>query len=75
MERVWAATFGEAERMELERVILDDDPRAALEFVKKVIYPKVKDSEKPGACFHDVEKPVDGLGREVSRHKRLGTFD
>ncbi|HEY5493117.1 MAG TPA: hypothetical protein VIK15_00865 [Candidatus Anoxymicrobiaceae bacterium] len=75
MERVWAVSFGENERMELERVIMDDDAEAALGFVKKVIYPKVKEAEKPGSCFHDVEKPVDEVGRQVSKHKRLGTFD
>lgn len=75
MGRVWAVSFGESERMELERVMMDDDQAAALDFVKKVIYPRVKDAEKPGSCFHDVEKPVDEVGRQVSRHKRLGTFD
>ena len=75
MERVWAVSFGENERMALERVVMDDDRAAALEFVKNVIYPKVKEAEKPGACFHDVEKPVDEVGRQVSKHKRLGTFD
>jgi hypothetical protein len=75
MERVWAVSFGENERMELERVIMDDDAEAALVFVKTVIYPKVKEAEKPGSCFHDVAKPVDEVGRQVSRHKRLGTFD
>jgi len=75
MGRVWAVSFGEKERMELERVVMDDDPEAALGFVKKVIYPKVKEAEKPGSCFHDVEKPVDEVGRPVNRHKRLGTFD
>lgn len=75
LERKWAVSFGENERMELERVVIDDDPSAALDFVKKVIYPKVKESEKPGSCFHDVEKPVEEVGRQVNRHKRLGTFD
>jgi hypothetical protein len=75
MTRTWAVSFGENERMELERVIMDDDQQAALDFIKKVIYPKVKEAEKPGSCFHDVAKPVDGVGREVNRHKRLGTFD
>ncbi len=75
MGRVWAVSFGESERMELERIVVDDDEPMALDFVRRVIYPKVKEAEKPGACFHDVDKPVDGVGREVSRHKRLGTFD
>jgi hypothetical protein len=75
MTRTWGVSFGESERMELERVIMDDDQQAALDFIKKVIYPKVKEAEKPGSCFHDVAKPVDGVSREVNRHKRLGTFD
>jgi hypothetical protein len=75
MARIWTASFTESERMDLERVVLDDDAAAALEFVKNVIYPGVKDSEKPGACFADVDKPVDKIGRQVNRHKRLGTFD
>ncbi len=75
MGRVWAVSFGEKERMDLERILVDDDPKAALSFVKDVIYPKVKEAEKPGACFQDVEKPVDGVARQVNRHKRLGTFD
>lgn len=75
MGRVWAVTFGESERMELERIMMDDDEGVALDFIRRVIYPQVKEAEKPGACFQDVDKPVDELGREVSRHKRLGTFD
>lgn len=75
MGRVWAVSFGENERMELERIIIDEDPSEALDFVLKVIYPQVKEAEKPGACFHDVDKPVDEVGRQVSKHKRLGTFD
>jgi hypothetical protein len=75
MTRTWAVSFGESERMELERVIMDEDAEAALGFIRKVIYPKVKEAEKPGSCFHDVEKPVDDVGREVNKHKRLGTFD
>jgi hypothetical protein len=75
MARTWAVSFGEAERMELERVMMDEDTEAALGFIRNVIYPKVKEAEKPGSCFHDVDKPVDEVGREVSRHKRLGTFD
>ncbi|MHB8895595.1 MAG: hypothetical protein ACYC99_10525 [Candidatus Geothermincolia bacterium] len=75
MGRVWAVSFGEGERMELERIVMDDDSEMAMDFVRRVIYPKVKEGEKPGACFHDVDKPVDDIGRAVNRHKRLGTFD
>ena len=72
--RTWGLSFGEAERMELERVVMDGDGDAALDFVRKVIYPKVKESEKPGGCFHDTDKPVERLGRPVDRHKKLGDF-
>lgn len=74
MAKIWAVSFGEAERMELERVMIDEDPQAAMAFVKEVIYPRVKESEKPGACFHDVDKPVEDIGRSVERHKKLGDF-
>ena len=69
----WAVSFGENERMELERIMLDSDPEAALEFLDKVIYPKVKESEKPGSCFHDTSKPVEHLDRPVDKHKKLGS--
>ncbi|MDY6794149.1 MAG: hypothetical protein SWK76_02525 [Actinomycetota bacterium] len=72
--KTWGLSFGENERMELERVVMDDDPEAALAFVKEVIYPKVKESEKPGSCFHDTTKPVDELERTVDRHKKFGNF-
>jgi len=75
MARVWAISFGESERMALERIMMDEDPELAMDFVRDVVYRQVKEIEKPGACFHDVDKPVDGVGREVNRHKRLGTFD
>jgi hypothetical protein len=72
--KTWAVSFGESERMELERIMMDEDSASAMEFLKNVIYPKVKESEKPGSCFHDVEKPVKDLGRPVERHKKLGDF-
>ena len=72
--KTWGLSFGENERMELERVVMDDDHEAALAFVKEVIYPKVKEAEKPGSCFHDTTKPVDELERTVDRHKKFGDF-
>jgi hypothetical protein len=60
--------------MELERIVVDKDQEAALAFLQKVIYPKVKESEKPGSCFHDSSKPVGELERPVSDHKKLGDF-
>jgi hypothetical protein len=73
MSRTWAVSFGETERMDLERIVMDSDPDSALEFLKKVIYPKVKEAEKPGSCFHDVSKPVDDVGRPIEKHKDLGS--
>lgn len=75
MARTWAVSFGESERMELERAVMDEDREAALVFLKSVVYPKVKESEKTGSCFHDVEKPVDEVGRPVKKHKGIGSFD
>jgi hypothetical protein len=72
MPRSWGLSFGEKERMELERIIVDKDAASALEFMEKVIYPKIKESEKPGSCFHDTAKTVEKLERPVSRHKKLG---
>ena len=74
MARTWAVSFGEVERMELERIMMDEDAAAAVEFLRKVIYPKVKEAEKPGSCFHDVSKPVEDLPRPVETHKKMGDF-
>ncbi|MBN2028022.1 MAG: hypothetical protein JW854_14830 [Actinobacteria bacterium] len=74
MAKTWGLSFGETERMELERIVMDGDAGAALLFVREVIYPKVKESEKPGSCFHETSKPVDKLDRPVSKHKKLGDF-
>jgi len=72
--RTWGLSFGEKERLELERIIMDRDQEAALAFLQKVVYPKVKESEKPGSCFHEISKPVEKLDRPVSVHKKLGDF-
>lgn len=72
MAKTWGLSFGENERMELERIMMDRDPESALVFLQQVIYPKIKESEKPGSCFHDTAKPVERLGRPVSDHKKLG---
>jgi hypothetical protein len=73
MARTWGLSFGENERMELERIVMDKDSDAAMAFLKDVIYPKVKESEKPGSCFHETSKPVEQLERPVSRHKKMGS--
>ena len=74
MARTWAISFGEPERMDLERIMLDHDPESALAFLEEVIYPQVKESEKARGCFHDPSKPVESVGRPVDRHKKLGSF-
>jgi hypothetical protein len=73
MARTWAVSFGETERMDLERIVMDRDTDSALEFLREVIYPKVKEAEKPGTCFHDVTKPVDDVGRPIDKHKDMGS--
>lgn len=75
MSRVWAVSLGEKERIELERVVMDDDRDGALDFLKNVVYAAVKDIEKPQSCYHKVEKPVEDLGRPIKKHKNLGSFD
>lgn len=72
--RTWGISFGERERMELERIVMDRDREGALAFLREVIYPRVKESEKPGSCFHDTGKPVERLDRPVDFHKKLGDF-
>ncbi len=74
MPKTWAISFGERERMELERIILDRDEHSAMNFLEQVVYPQVKESEKPGSCFHDPSVPVDRLERSVERQKKLGSF-
>lgn len=74
LAKTWAISFGENERMELERIIMDEDAEAAARFLREVIYARVKEYEKPGSCFHDTTKPVDGVSRPVDRHKKLGDF-
>lgn len=74
LRKTWAVSFGEEQRMELERIIMDEDASGALSFLRGVIYPQVKESEKPGSCFHDTSKQVEWLDRPVDRHKKLGSF-
>lgn len=75
MPRTWGVSFGETERMELERIVMDSDEASALKFVKGVIYPKVRESEKPGSCFHDVEKTVEEVDRPIKKHTSMGSGD
>ncbi len=75
MGKTWGFSINETERMELEKIVLDNDQVGALEFLRSVIYRKVKEIEKPGSCFHDVNKPVQNVERPISKHKQLGDFD
>jgi len=72
MARTWAVSFGENDRIELERIITDEDEPSALEFLKRVVYPKVKEAEKPGSCFREVTRPVDEVGRPIKKLKGSG---
>lgn len=56
-------------------IMVDKDHGAAFSFLRDVIYSKVRESEKPGSCFHDVDKRIDSVGRPIDRHKKLGDFD
>jgi len=75
MARTWGLSMNEEERMELERVIMDEDSEGALEFLRRVIYTKVRESEKAGSCFHEVDKTVEELPRSIRKHKGLGDFE
>lgn len=72
MARTWAISFDESERMELERIIMDEDSAAAFEFLRKIVYKQVKESEKPSSCYHDVSKPVNHVERPIQKHRELG---
>lgn len=72
--RTWGFSINETERMELERIVVDEDREGALDFLRKIIYQKVKETEKPGSCFHDVNKPLERIERPVRKHKELGDF-
>ena len=39
-------TLTESERLELEQIIMDGDPRAALAFLKRAVHAKVERAEK-----------------------------
>ncbi len=74
MGKTWGFSINEKERMELERIITDEDLESAFDFLKRVLYQKIKEMEKPGSCFHDIKKPVQEIARPVRKHKELGDF-
>lgn len=46
MEQIVTITLSEAEQLELEEIVIDRDEKAALEFVKRVIYAAVKKAKE-----------------------------
>jgi len=75
MARYWGLSLGEAERIELERITVDEDREAAWEFVRDVIYPKVVEASRHSGCMHDISRPVDAVERPIRKHKSIGSFD
>ncbi len=75
MSRNRGLSFGEEERILLERIVVDEDREAAFEFLRDVVYPRVTDGSGPGSCLHDISKPVDGGKRPIKTHKNIGSFD
>ncbi len=58
-----AVSFEPDEVMEVERIVLDADGRAALEFLKKSVYGKMVASQKARLHSHDINpaKPSDHM--------------
>ena len=75
MPRSWGLSLGETERIELERIIVDEDQEAAWEFLRDVVYARVVDDSQRESCLHDISKPVDGVQRPIKKHKNIGSFD
>lgn len=52
-EERWGISLDREERIELERIVLDDDDEAALMFLRERIYPRIAELEKsPHGCLH-----------------------
>ncbi len=69
----WVISITEEERMELERIVIDGDGSAALEFLDKTIRRRIQESSKKGGCYQDSSKPVSEIPRPISRHRQLGS--
>jgi hypothetical protein len=60
--RKTAVSFDEQDIMELERIIMDDDEKEALRFVKKSIYERILHSQQGKLKSHlDAANPVEGF--------------
>lgn len=71
--RNWVVSITEEERMELERIVIDGDSGAALEFLEKVVRKRIEESRKKSGCYQDASKPVGDISRPISKHKKLGS--
>ncbi|MEJ5186662.1 MAG: hypothetical protein WHT46_06240 [Candidatus Geothermincolales bacterium] len=71
--RNWVISITEEERMELERIVIDGDAPAALDFLEKVIRKRMNESLKKSGCYQDASKPVGDISRPIAKHKRLGS--
>ena len=57
-----AVSFDEQDIMELERIVMDDDEKEALRFVKKSIYERILQSQQGKLKSHlDAANPVEGF--------------
>jgi len=45
-EQTVTVTLSEAERLELERIVVDGDERAALEFLRQAVHAKIERAER-----------------------------
>ena len=57
-----AVSFDEQDIIELERIVMDDDEKEALRFVKKSIYERILHSQQSKLKSHlDAANPVEGF--------------
>jgi hypothetical protein len=57
-----AVSFDEQDIMELDRIVMDDDEKEALRFVKKSIYERILHSQQGKLKSHlDIANPVEGF--------------
>jgi hypothetical protein len=60
--RITAVSFDEQDIMELQRIVIDNDEKEALEFVKKAIYERILHSQQSKLKSHlDAANPVEGF--------------
>ena len=57
-----ALSLDEQDIMELERIVMDDDEKEALRFIKKVIYDRILHSQQGKLKSHlDAANPMEGF--------------